>query len=75
MNQVDESGRQAWSPVAERRNRLQHMSGDERLHRPSRERVSAGEHLVRHHTPRVDVGPMIHLVADRLLGREVRGRA
>ena len=34
----------------------------------------SGEHLVRHHTPRIDVGAAIHFVACRLLRGHVRGR-
>jgi hypothetical protein len=63
------------TPRAERRRRFREMRRHERLRAPRSKRVRASKHLVGDDAECIKVGAVIGVpVADRLLGRHVRGR-
>jgi hypothetical protein len=72
---VRECRRNIRAAIRQRRRRLGEMRRGDRASRPTAERVSAGEHLVRDDAERVEVRAMIRRrVAHGLLGRHVRRR-
>src|SRR4051812_21399763 len=71
LDRAGDAGRNFGPQVLEPRGRLGQIRGENRLGRRARERRRAGKHLVAEDAQRVDVGAVIHGIAEGLFGRHV----